>query len=87
MKKADKRKRKNGKTTIFQVYSSADHFIAYDLKTKQGKIDVEVSSLNGKRTLGRKHIIMSLELIHGNIQKTGISLWQNIIRLDMMDRI
>ena len=30
---------------------------------------------------------MSLELIHGNIQKTGISLWKNIIRLDMMDRL
>ncbi len=30
---------------------------------------------------------MSLELIHGNIQKTGISSWKNIIRLDMMDRL
>ena len=41
LKKAEKEK--NGKTTIFQVIAG-DHFIRYDLKTKQGKIDVEVSS-------------------------------------------
>ena len=37
----------NGKTTIFQVIAG-DHFIRYDLKTKQGKIDVEVSSFKWK---------------------------------------
>ena len=45
LKKAEKEK--NGKTTIFQVIAG-DHFIRYDLKTKQGKIDVEVSSFKWK---------------------------------------
>ena len=45
LKKAEKEK--NGKTTIFQVIAG-DYFIRYDLKTKQGKIDVEVSSFKWK---------------------------------------
>ena len=84
LKKAEKEK--NGKTTIFQVIAG-DHFIRYDLKTKQGKIDVEVSSFKWKEDTWQETYYHELELIHGNIQKTGISLWKNIIRLDMMDRL
>ena len=56
----------SNETSIFQVIAG-DHFIRYDLKTKQGKIDVEVSSFKWKGvTIAIKSI--SLYIV------TGISL-------------
>lgn len=84
MKKAEKEK--NGKTTIFQVIAG-DHFIRYDLKTKQGKIDVEVSSFKWKEDTWQETYYHEFRANSWKYTETGISLWKNIIRLDMMDRL
>lgn len=71
LKKAEKEK--NGKTTIFQVIAG-DHFIRYDLKTKQGKIDVEVSSFKWKEDTWQETYYHEFRANSWKYTETGISL-------------
>ena len=72
--------------TIISLLEEGD-FVRYDMETKNGEIDVIVSTLRWRKANHKYAITMNLLHIHGSIQKKDIFLLRNIIHRDMMVRL